>query len=173
MGKNKQIADKIIAEVDNDPAGLGYKNPDTSWKTVDEIWTLGTTENQQVDDTTRRTDRDFLAALGFDGVNDLMEKFAKYANAHKGFAIAERAMHDYSEGGGIVISHPQFTAAITFLSDGGNMAAIGLVAGDALSAGQVDAITAVGKKTMSRFTAIGIPINRKFHVRRAKEIHDG
>lgn len=168
MGKNRDIVDQINLEVETDSAGLGYKTPDGSWKSVDEIWNLGLAD-YEVDNEDRKTDRDFLAALGFVDVADVMDKFSKYANAHKGVAIAERAMRDYGEGGGVNCAHVQFRAALNYLSDSANMSNLGLAAGDALTAGQKNAILALGKTTTTRFAHVGIPTNRKHHIRRARE----
>ncbi len=153
MGRTWQAVKKIIDTVDADPDT--YKDGG-NWKSVDDIVTL-LTASIEAPDSTRRTDRDFLREMGFVDVNALMVKFKKYAEAHEGFAIAFRAMQDYSETGGIDVTDPEVTLALNFLKNAANMPALGLVAGDELTQAEVDAINAVGKKTTTRAEVAGIP----------------
>ena len=158
MGRNRQIVDKVVAEITADSAKLGYKNADGSWKPYEEIWALGTTVNQIEPDPSRKTARDVLAMVGPDQAAAIMDAFEQESNTNSGLRLAFGAFTDYGEHGGLDFTNPQLIASLSALKVKGTFTE------------QTEALLkALGTKTASRFSQVGIPEDRQAHVRMAGE----
>lgn len=158
MGRNRDIVDKIKAEVAADPMGLSYKEADCSWKSVDDIWLLGTTENQDEPDHERKTARHLVAEVGPAEAKTILDAFGTVAAGHSGFAVVLGALNDYGENGGLDFASLTTIAALDQLETD-----------SVLSPAQVALLKGFGVQKTSRFAQLGIPTDRKHHVRRAKE----
>jgi len=156
MGKNREIVNKWVAELINDPADMGYRDGD-QYKSLSVIWELVSAKTQDVPDSTPKTARDLLRVLGVDGVSTVMTKFEAAAATSKGLEIALGALNDHGEKGGLDFSAIATIAAINQMESEGN-----------ISADEASALKAFGVQKASRVTQLNVP-NKRYHLRRALE----